>query len=382
MAIIYNGTAGNNRLQAFSVFPYAEVVQMHGHGGNDELTGAFLHSNQLFGGAGNDTLQGGADANLLDGGDGDDVLNAWQGDYSVFRGGAGNDRLTGSMGGGLLDGGAGRDTMSGGEGGETYVVDDLRDVVIETYRPYYDNDPNPADQVNAWVSWTLGDRLENLVLQGKAAINGTGNGLANLVIGNAGNNSLSGGAGADTLDGGLGNDVMDGGAGADTIRFIAGTAVSVNLATVAAQSTGAGRDTIRNVEHVVTGAGNDRITGSAGANSLRAGTGNDRLSGLAGNDRLSGEAGNDRLQGGTGNDVLTGGGGADQFLFSRGGGADRITDFADGSDRIVIDSGAETFRQVRIADLGADARITFGDVTITLSNVDHARLAAEDFIFT
>ncbi|MTE00634.1 hypothetical protein GIY56_10070 [Paracoccus sp. YIM 132242] len=381
MAIVYKGTTGNNRLKADDVFPYDDVIQMHGYAGNDELTGAFLHRNEIFGGAGNDTLSGGADFNLLDGGDGNDVLDAWIGDYAILRGGAGNDLLTGGDGGGLLDGGVGMDTMTGGDGGDTYVVNHLRDVVAESYQPYYDNDPNPADQVNAWVTWTLGANLENLVLQGKAAINGTGNGLSNLIVGNAGNNILSGGTGADTLEGGLGNDTLDGGSGTDTIRFTASTAVSVNLLKVAAQNTGSGTDTIRNVENVVTGAGNDRIIGSAVANILTAGSGNDALSGLAGNDRLTGETGNDRLQGGTGNDLLTGGIGADQFLFSKGDGTDRITDFADGMDRIVIDSGVEAFRQIRIADLGADARITFGDVTVILSNVDHARLDAEDFIF-
>lgn len=382
MAIVYKGTAGNNRIRAESVFPYDEVIQMHGYAGDDELTGAFLNPNEIFGGAGNDILQGGADTNLLDGGDGNDILNAWQGDYSFFRGGAGNDVLTGGNRGGFLDGGAGIDTMKGGDGGDIYVVNHLRDVVMESYQPYFDNDPNPVDQVNASVSWTLGANLENLVLQGNAAINGTGNELSNVIVGNAGNNSLSGGRGADTIEGGLGNDTIDGGLGNDTVRFTAGTAVSVNLSKAVAQNTGMGLDTIRNVENVVTGAGNDRIIGSAGANSLTAGSGNDVLSGLAGNDRLFGQAGNDRLQGGAGNDILTGGIGADRFLFSRSDGNDRITDFADGIDRIVINSGAETFGQVRIADLGADARVSFGDVTITLSNFDHTRLGIEDFIFT
>ena len=139
---------------------------------------------------------------------------------------------------------------------------------------------------------------------------------------------------------------------------------------------------LRNVENVVTGAGNDRIVGNGLANTVTAGTGNDVLVGLAGNDRLLGQAGNDRLQGGAGADTLAGGIGADHFLFSKGDGADRIADFRDGLDRIVINSGAEAFGQVRIADLGADARIAFGDVTVILTNVDHARLGAEDFIFT
>lgn len=382
MTIVYKGTAGNNRLKADNVFPYNDVIQLHGYVGNDELSGAFLHFNELYGGAGNDTLLGGAAGNMLDGGDGNDVLDAWIGDYSIFLGGGGNDQIKGSNGGGLLDGGAGIDTMTGGDGGDTYVVNHLRDEVIESYQPYYDNDPNPADQVNAWISWTLGANLENLVLQGNAAINGTGNGLSNLLVGNAGNNVLTGGSGADTLEGGAGNDTLDGGLGIDTIRFTVSTPVSVNLAVVAAQNTGAGLDTLRNVENVVTGAGNDRIVGNGLANTVTAGTGNDVLVGLAGNDRLLGQAGNDRLQGGAGADTLAGGIGADHFLFSKGDGADRIADFQDGLDRIVINSGAEAFGQVRIADLGADARIAFGDVTVILTNVDHARLGAEDFIFT
>ncbi|WP_146038606.1 calcium-binding protein [Paracoccus sp. SY] len=381
MAIIYNGTAAADRLTAKSVFPYRDVIQMQGHGGHDELSGGFLNPNRIFGGAGDDTLHGGADTNLLDGGDGNDILNAWQGDHSILRGGAGNDRITAGWGGAVLDGGTGADSMTGGDGGDIYVVDHRRDVIVEHYRPRYHNDPNPVDQVKTTVDWILGANLEHLVLMGSASINGTGNALSNAIIGNGGNNILKGGGGADTLDGGLGNDILDGGEGVDTARFTTNTAISVNLGTVLAQNTGAGTDIIRHVENVVTSAGNDRILGNAFANVLVAGSGNDVLSAMAGNDRLSGQAGNDRLQGGAGNDVLTGGDGADQFLFSKGGGTDRIMDFTDRIDRIVIDSGAETFAQVRIADLGADARITFGDVTVILSNVDHALLGVADFIF-
>ncbi|MCA3592690.1 MAG: hypothetical protein IOC94_14435, partial [Methylocystis sp.] len=50
--------------------------------------------------------------------------------------------------------------------------------------------------------------VENLVLTGASAINGTGNDYANMLTGNTGNNVLNGGLGADTLAGGLGNDVF------------------------------------------------------------------------------------------------------------------------------------------------------------------------------
>ncbi|WP_159076069.1 calcium-binding protein [Microvirgula aerodenitrificans] len=62
-------------------------------------------------------------------------------------------------------------------------------------------------------------------------INGTGNGLANTLIGNRGNNvlrglagddMLEGGAGDDTLEGGTANDILSGGLGNDTYGFCPG----------------------------------------------------------------------------------------------------------------------------------------------------------------
>ena len=55
------------------------------------------------------------------------------------------------------------------------------------------------------VTRTLGANLENLTLTG-AAVNGTGNTLANTIIGNGAANDLRGIGGADTLNGGGGAD--------------------------------------------------------------------------------------------------------------------------------------------------------------------------------
>src|SRR5262249_36273991 len=74
------------------------------------------------------------------------------------------------------------------------------------------------DTVESSVSHILGAEVENLTLTGAGAINGTGNALANMIVGNTGANILSGGAENDTLDGVKGPDKLTGGGGSD--RFL------------------------------------------------------------------------------------------------------------------------------------------------------------------
>jgi Ca2+-binding RTX toxin-like protein len=122
---------------------------------------------------------------------------------NILSGGAGND---------VLDGKAGADTMIGGTGNDTYYVDNAGDVVTET-----STSSSEIDTVNSSIGYTLGSNVENLNLTGIAAINGTGNALANVINGNANANVLSGGAGNDVIDGKAGNDIIYGGTGNDTL---------------------------------------------------------------------------------------------------------------------------------------------------------------------
>jgi len=73
--------------------------------------------------------------------------------------------------------------MTGGAGNDTYVVDNAGDIVVEVAS-------GGTDTVEASVAWSLGIEVENLTLTGTAAINATGNTLANTLRGNAGNNTL------------------------------------------------------------------------------------------------------------------------------------------------------------------------------------------------
>ncbi len=112
----------------------------------------------------------------------------------------GNDNLSGGgAGSDWLDGGSGDDTRAGGAGNDFYIVDSVADVVTELAGEGYDT-------VRSSVTTTLGSNVEALVLTGTAALNGTGNALANRLYGNAASNVLDGGAGNDTMVGGVGDD--------------------------------------------------------------------------------------------------------------------------------------------------------------------------------
>ena len=377
------------------------IEDLYGSRFNDILTGNATH-NALFGGVGNDTLTGGAGNDTLDGGSGIDSMVGGTGndvyyvdnttDKAVELANEGTDtvmssvtwtlganlenltllgssaingtgntlnnrlvgsiarnKLTGGAGNDTLDGGVGADTLVGGTGNDVYFVDNPGDQVGELAN-------EGTDTVNSIINWTLGANIENLVLSGSGAINGTGNGFnnhitgnaaANIMRGGAGNDTLLGGGGNDTLFGGSGNDLLDGGAGLDMASYADATSgVVVKLAVTTVQNTlGAGADTLANIENLTGSNYNDTLFGNASNNLIFGNAGNDVLAGSAGADRLAGGDGNDYLYGGASNDTLTGGVGADRFVFDTAIGAsniDTITDFATGVDKIVLDDDVFT----------------------------------------
>jgi len=119
----------------------------------------------------------------------------------VLTGNAKNNTLTGRGGHDTLNGAGGADVMAGGFGNDVYTVNVSGDVVMENFN-------QGSDKINSSVTYTLPAHVENLTLTGAKAINGAGNDLANIIIGNTGNNQLDGGAGNNTLTGGLGNDIF------------------------------------------------------------------------------------------------------------------------------------------------------------------------------
>src|SRR2546430_5141948 len=232
--------------------------------------------------------------------------------------------------------------MRGGLGNDIYVVDNAGDVVDET-------GGDGTDLVKSSVTFVLsgtqaiGD-IENLTLTGIAAINGTGNALDNIIIGNTAANVIAGLGGADTLDGG---------SGIDTATYAASSAgVNVSLALGTGTGGDAEGDTLVNFENLTGSAFNDTLEGNSGNNTLVGGLGNDTVSyanaaagvtvnlalvatvqntigagtdtlsgfenitGSDFNDTLTGDGTANILIGNGGNDTLNGGAGADQM---RGG---------------------------------------------------------------
>jgi len=181
------------------------------------------------------------------------------------------------------------------------------------------------DTVRSSLDYTLGANVENLTLTGTADIDGTGNGLNNVIIGNTGINTLTGSDGNDTLDGGVGADHMIGGAGNDTYTVD-------NVGDTVTEDPDAGIDTVKSSVTYTLGANVENLTLTGTANID--GFGNNL------NNRLIGNSGNNKIDGGGGDDVMTGGAGHDTFYFNQvsdaGTGKNQVTDFTLGSSGDVL----------------------------------------------
>lgn len=224
------------------------------------------------------------------------------------------------------------------------------------------------------------------------------------LVGGSGDDQLFGNSGNDNLRGGLGNDVLNGGSGSDTVDYsndpidppgaigpIANTGatagVTVNLNLTTAQNTGgAGIDTLREIEHVISTNFNDTLIGNALNNGLSGRGGNDSIFGGGGNDRLNGGLGNDLLNGGTGVDTAsyatatagvtvnlnltgaqnTGGAGVDTLVSLENIDGSNYGDSLTGNNgnNVITGSGGNDF----ISGLGGDDRLIGGAGADTLTS--------------
>jgi Ca2+-binding RTX toxin-like protein len=259
----------------------------------------------------------------------------------VITGNSGANSLFGRDGNDTLNGGAEADVMAGGRGDDTYVVDNLFDAVVEQTN-------EGTDLVQSSVSYTLGANVENLTLTGGTAINGTGNALANVITGNNnvnvlagldGDDTLIGGNSNDTLAGGTGADVLDGGAGADSMSGGLGddTYIVDSTGDVVNEAASAGTDTVRSSLTYTVGASLENLT--------LIGTGSINGTGNAFANVITGNSGNNLLDGGIGDDVLMGAEGSDSYRFNLGTGLETVEETdtqGDDTDSLFLGSGITT----------------------------------------
>lgn len=359
---------------------------------------AWLTSKYIFGGSGNDAIEGGLSADHL-------------------YGGAGADTLTGNGGNDYLEGGAGTDiykyatsdgfdTILDADGQGRIVIDG---VTLEgDVAQYGDSRVHRDADGRLYVDAGAGLIVDNSMLvlgysNGNLGLTMTGplaDPTLDALFGNDQNNfigtgvydmgstasvlsivsTLNGATTDNILEGGAGIDILSGGAGND--RLYAGSQISAADAIALGNTPNSGNSVER--DWLSGDAGNDTLIGSDGQDVLMGGDGEDLLIGGAGNDVLSGDYtwvassfdwtvtalnsgvrdikilngdpnasykvptvgaadviyagnGNDAVSGGFGNDVIFGEGGNDYILGDEGNDI-----MVGGKDNDILDGGAGT----------------------------------------
>jgi serralysin len=383
----------------------------------------------IFGYGGNDIIKGGKGADNMVGGEGDDhyvvddkgdkvIEKAGEGKYDdvysyidytlpenvedLYLGGTedlkgygnelnnhmhgndGNNLLAGYDGNDELDGGVGMDIMLGGDGDDTYWIDNPGDIIWEF-------DDSGKDTVRSYVSHELGPNVENLTLEGSADIDGTGNDLANTILGNSGKNVLKGGANNDTLDGRGGADKMYGGEGSDDyyvddpndqVYEYADEGANDRVFSSVTNSLDENFETL-----ILTGPDAINGWGNNDDNWMYGNNNDNRMYGMDGKDWIKAGGGQDVIDGGLGQDIMEGGAGNDTFRFVGNFGHDHVMDFKAGGDLDIIEIDhniAADFNALMATAQQFDDNVQFtlgGGQMITLSNVNIADLQASDFHF-
>lgn len=251
---------------------------------------------EFVGTPGNDSINGGVDADVIHGGEGNDTL----------QGNGGDDRLKGDEGFDFVSGGVGNDTVDGGAGDDLLRGDGLSS-----------SDPGGDDLL-------LGGGGANTLYGGYGADTlRSGPGLDHLVGGD-GDDDLGAGDGADFLDGGDGSDRMSGGVGDDMLMG------SFGADTI---DGGHGLDTLsyREVDLSFEGLDVDLATGTVKGGLVQFVTNVEAVYGTDRRDILRGSATKETLDGGGGDDKVYYGGGGDDY---RGG---------DGVDTFDLQGSSEDF---------------------------------------
>lgn len=207
-----------------------------------------------------------------------------------------DDRVEGRKGNDSFATSGGKDVMHGGEGSDTLAID--------------------------WSNAFAKCAINGLTGQAFAAVGGNSFETSDRRVEFSGIEHLDvkGGARSDLFVGTAGSDVFDGSNGSDVIDYGARTesvAVTLKFAgLVDVKIGGKVEDRIQDVEYVIGGSGNDRLTGDLSDNALTGNGGADTLDG--------GSGGNDLLTGGAGDDLFVIGNVGDKAVEREGEGVDTV----------------------------------------------------------
>lgn len=432
-----NLTSGTATDDSGATDTISNFENLTGSGFNDTLTGS-AGNNTISAGVGNDTLLTSLGNDTIDGGTGTDsfsyasvstaitvdlssvngsgysTITVAGGKADLIRnvetlvGSSGNDSITGSTTADTLLGSGGNDTLIGLGGNDILDGGTGTDTADYTYSANAVT-VNLGTLVGGYAQLTFASSAEVDSLTGIENITGTGQGDTLTGDGNA--NVLLGAGGNDTFFGDAGNDTLDGGTGTDTLDFSANaTAVSVTLnsqsATAQSIISGYGTDSIRYIENITTGDGNDVITTTSdvGDNTIILGGGIDAVYGGGGNDTFDGGTGTDTLRydsfvtavtidlssvngsgystvtktggtdlvrnfeivyGGTVGDTLSGSSGVDTFF---GGAGNDTLNGNDGNDILYGDNGSDTLNGGNNDDILYDTNSTFASNNTNILN--------------
>ena len=284
------------------------------------MTSSEIDEMFIFGDSGNNNIIGTSGNDKIYGGDGNDTIKGGEGIDTVY-GGAGDDEIWNNPE---------VNYFYGGEGNDTYYINSTENIITE-----YENEG--TDLVSSSVSHYLESNVENLTLTGIDNINGSGNQLDNIIIGNSGNNIIDGAFGADTMVGEAGDDnyYVD------------------NINDIVIENQNEGVDTVYSTVSHALSSNVENLT-------------------FMGTDNVDGE-GNDLdniIIGNSGNNVLAGGAGNDSYIFNLGDGDDIINDRS-GVDTIKFGEGV-TLDNISIINNGNDNIITYGDKGDSITILDQA----------
>jgi len=343
-----------------------EYTVSDGNGGTTTATASiesFLPANLIKGTDGKDKLKGNKDPNVIDGLAGDDKLKGKNGN-DILVGGAGDDKMSGGHGDDVfLVSGAnnGVDEFEGGKGFDT-IRGSIGDDVIGMEE--FEND-NGIDLIDGGLGTNV---IQGTANDDELDFSHTTLTTIDLIDGGAGDDEIEGSTGNDIIEGGAGDDELEGGAGNDTflVNGQNNGFDEIEGGSGFDQILGSGGDDVIGIRgHGDDGHGDDdwddehgsksyhdpdagfsieEIDGGAGFNTIQGSSHGDQLdfsqttlknidliNGGAGNDKIIGSAAHDMIFGGAGNDKIDGGDGVDTAAFSGSSEEYKISQHREGS---------------------------------------------------